>query len=72
MKKNCEECGNVVGENFDFCPFCSNPLSDRAKMLEQQKMINAQLVLIAQLVKEIEDPKTLCVLTSIAKKLCEK
>ncbi len=72
MKKICNECGNIMEENFDFCPYCSQPISDRAKMLEKQKAINAQLVLIASLMKEVSDTKTLKILNEYAKKLAQK
>lgn len=72
MKKICNECDNILEENFDFCPYCSEPISDRAKMLEKQKAINAQLVLIASLMKEVSDTKTLKLLNEYAKKLAQK
>ncbi len=72
MKKFCEECKNEINENFDFCPYCSLPQTETAKMLEEQKMINAQLVLIAGLVREIEDPKSLYILSNLAKKLSKR
>lgn len=69
MKKVCEECKSDVENGFEFCPVCSAPLTETAKKLEEQKAINAQLVLVAKLMHEIDDEKTLKLLNEIAKKL---
>lgn len=65
----CENCNKKIDKNFDFCPFCSNPISEKAKELDEQKAINAQLVLLANLVKNVEDPDTLLILENYIKML---
>ena len=72
MKKFCEVCNNELNENFDFCPFCGEAISEKAKELENQKIINAELVLIANLIKTTTDKKTLELLNKIAKTLAQK
>lgn len=69
MKKFCEECKSQIDDNFDFCPFCGKAISLKAQKLENQKMINANLVLIAKLIDETNDIKTLEILNKLAKKL---
>ncbi len=72
MKKFCEVCKSELNENFDFCPFCGEAISKKAKELENQKLINAELVLIANLIKTTTDKKTLELLNKIAKTLAQK
>ena len=69
MEKFCENCNNLVEKDFEFCPFCSNPLTDKAKELEEKKSVNAQLILIATLIKETNDPETLLLLNKYVKLL---
>jgi len=69
MQKNCENCEKLVEENFDFCPYCSAPLTEQAKKLEETKAINAQLIMLATLIKETSDPKTLLILDKYVKLL---
>lgn len=72
MEKICTECSQKVEENFNFCPHCGLALSEMAKKLDQQKTINAQLVLIASLMNETSDVKTLNLLKEWATKLARK
>ncbi len=69
MEKICDNCRNLVEEDFEFCPYCSNPLTDKAKELEDKKAINAQLVMLATLIKEVDDPKVLLALDKYIKLL---
>jgi len=72
MKKFCKECGCAIEENFEFCPFCGEAISEKAKKLEEQKSVNANLILIANLMDKIEDRKTLKVLNEIVTKLTQR
>lgn len=72
MSKFCENCENIVNETFEFCPFCSSPLTEKAKKLENDKAINAQLVILASLIREIDDPKALYAIDNLIKKLSTK
>ena len=70
--KTCENCNNLLENNFEFCPYCSNPISDKAKLLENDKAINAQLIMLASLVREIDDPKALYTIDKMIKALSKK
>lgn len=60
--KICENCNNILDSGFDFCPYCSAPITEKAEKLESQKAVNAQLVMLANLIREISDEKTLRIL----------
>lgn len=72
MEKLCDNCNNLLEEDFEFCPYCSNPISDKAKKLENDKTINAQLVILATLLREVDDPKTLFSIDKLIKALSKK
>lgn len=72
MDKFCDNCNNLLEEDFEFCPYCSNPISDKAKKLENDKTINAQLVILATLLREVDDPKTLFSIDKLIKALSKK
>ena len=72
MKKFCKECNYAIEENFEFCPFCGEPITELAQKLEEQKSINANLVFIANLMDKIEDKNTLKILNDYATKLAQK
>jgi len=70
--KTCENCNNVLENNFEFCPYCSTPISEKAKKLENDKTINAQLIMLANLIREIDDPKSLYTIDKMIKALSKK
>lgn len=70
--KTCDNCNNFLENSFEFCPYCSNPISDRAKKLENDKSINAQLIILANLIKNVDDPKTLYEIDKLIKALSKK
>lgn len=72
MKKFCTKCSHGLDENFHFCPYCGEAISEMAKKLDEQKEINAQLVLISSLMSEISDLKTLNILKEYATKIAFK
>lgn len=72
MKKFCKECNNAIEENFEFCPYCGEAISEKAQKLEEQKSINANLILIANLMDKIEDRKTLKILNEFATKMAQR
>lgn len=72
MDKFCENCNNLLENDFEFCPYCSNPISDKAKKLENDKTINAQLIILATLLREVDDPKTLYTIDKLIKALSKK
>ena len=65
--KICENCNNIISEKYEFCPYCSAPLTEKAKKLENQKAINAQLIMLANLIREVNDEKTLRILDKYIK-----
>lgn len=65
----CENCNNEIKKGFNFCPICGAALTVSAEKLEKDKTINAQLVILANLIKEVDDTKTLYVIEKYIKKL---
>ena len=72
MEKICDNCNNLLENSFEFCPYCSNPISEKAKKLESDKTINAQLITLANLIREIDDPKALYAIDKMIKALSKK
>ncbi len=68
----CECCGKELNKEFNFCPYCSRAISEEAKKLEDTKMINAGLVMIAGILPSIEDEKSLKVLRDYMNKVGKK
>lgn len=55
-------CGTVVSSENNYCPNCGNPLNEYAKKIEQNKLCNAQLLLLTKIIPKVDDPKTLMIL----------
>ena len=72
MDKFCENCNNLLENDFEFCPYCSTPICEKAKKLENDKTINAQLIILASLLREVDDPKTLYTIDKLIKALSKK
>ena len=70
--KTCDNCNNILDASFEFCPYCSNPISDKAHKLEKDKTINAQLIMLATLIRNIDDPKALYEIDKMIKALSKK
>ena len=66
---NCENCENLVEDKFHFCPYCGAPLTVGAKKLEDEKIVNGQLIALANLIRTIEDPKSLYQIDKLIRKL---
>ncbi|MBE5745800.1 MAG: hypothetical protein E7359_00725 [Clostridiales bacterium] len=67
--KTCKICNSLVVEDFEFCPYCGAPITKKAQQLENTKTVNSQLVLLASLIRNIEDTKSLYVIDKFIKKL---
>lgn len=65
------KCLNCKEEiyNYDFCPHCGTPISERAKNVEIQKNINIRLETLLKLTKLTDDKKTLEIIENIANQL---
>lgn len=72
MEKICDNCKNLLEKDFEFCPYCSNPITLGAKRLEEKKAVNAQLVLLFTMLKEANDEKTLKILDKYIKLLSKE
>lgn len=70
--KTCDNCNNILEESFEFCPYCSNPISEKAIKLENDKSINAQLIILANLIRNIDDAKALYEIDKLIKALSKK
>ena len=54
-------CGcSVLAEN-NYCPECGKPLNEYAKKIEQNKLCNAQLLLLTKIIPKVDAPKTLAI-----------
>ena len=72
MEKICDNCKNLLEKDFEFCPYCCNPITMDAKKLEEKKAVNAQLVLLLTMLKEANDEKTLKILDKYIKLLSKE
>lgn len=70
--KTCQTCNNLISEEFEFCPYCGSPISKKALELENTKLVNSQLVMLANLIRNIEDSKSLYVIDKYIKMLSKK
>lgn len=68
-KRICESCEKELESGFNFCPYCSKAITEEAKKLEDKKMINAGLVMLAGVISKIEDEKSLKVLRDYMNKV---
>ncbi|MGN1222707.1 MAG: zinc-ribbon domain-containing protein [Christensenellales bacterium] len=66
---NCSNCNQELENNFEFCPYCGEAISEIAKDLETERETNTKLALIVELVKEIKDEKSLKTLEKFVKKI---
>ncbi len=65
----CEFCHKEVTENFNFCPYCGEPLTDIAKQIKSKQNSNAQLKLIYTLLDRVSDEKTIKTLQEIVEEI---
>lgn len=72
MEKVCDNCKNLLEKDFEFCPYCSNPITEKAKELDEKRIVNAELVLLLTMLKEANDEKTLKILNKYIKLLSKE
>ncbi len=65
----CPFCNIEVEDEFNFCPYCSEPLTEKGRDVEHNKEKKAQLKLVAALTRTVEDETTLKLLGQITNKL---
>ncbi len=65
----CPFCNLEVEDEFNFCPYCSEPLTEKGKEVEHSKEKKAQLKLVTALARTISDEATLKILGQITDKL---
>ena len=65
----CPFCNLEVEDEFNFCPYCSEPLTEKGRDVEHNKEKKAQLKLVAALTRTVEDETTLKLLSQITNKL---
>lgn len=71
-KQVCQFCEKQVVEEYNFCPYCGEPLNAQAKQLLNEKLDIAKLEQIKGLIELVQDQKTLLMLKDIATKISEK
>jgi len=58
-KSYCKKCFKPIENNYLFCPFCGEPVSEISKELKSRQDAVAQLQILTLLIDKVEDPKTL-------------
>lgn len=66
QQSNCQSCNMKIEENFNFCPYCGEPLSDLAKEISAKQASIAQLKLLNVLAEKIENKKDLNLIEKLA------
>jgi len=67
------KCINCKEElyNYDYCPHCGTPISDKAKKVEIKKNNNIRLETLLKLTTLIDDDESLELINELAGKLCK-
>ena len=68
-KMICSKCNQEVKEEYNFCPFCSAPLTDIAKRLENEKKQTTELALLVKLIDYIKDEKDMKLIKGFIEKI---
>lgn len=55
----CKKCSNILNQDYNYCPYCSNPLTSDAILLEKKKLTNIRLETLLQLLTIIDDETSL-------------
>ena len=64
----CLNCKQEV-YNYDFCPHCSTPLTDKAKQIKIQENNNIRLETLLKVSTILEDEESLILIRELANKL---
>ena len=68
----CQFCQKEIEEDFNFCPYCGEPLSNLAKTIRAKQERNAQLQLALSLIDSVRDEDTLSLIQEFVKDVKEK
>lgn len=65
------KCINCKEElyNYDYCPHCGTPMSEKAKLVETKKNNNIRLETLLKLTTLIDDDESLELINELANKL---
>ncbi len=68
---NCPACNQGINEEYHFCPYCGEPITKLSKEVGRRQDALAQLKLLAYLIDNVQDEKTLNLLENLINK-CKK
>ena len=68
MEFICNNCKKNVNENFNYCPYCGEPLNEIAKRKQQIVLQNAGLLKLHELSLSTNDPAVLKAIKNFVKK----
>ena len=64
-QNKCPVCEKELEKEFNFCPYCGEPLTDLAKETLREQTKIAQLKLISLLTDKVKDKDTLALLEKL-------
>ena len=64
-QNKCPTCAKVLEAEFNFCPYCGEPLTELAKETVREQTKIAQLKLVSLLVDKVKDKDTLAILDKL-------
>ena len=64
----CKNCQAEI-QDFNYCPVCGEPLTDKAVEVEKQKVLNIRLETLLKLTKTTDDEKTLLLIKELISKI---
>ena len=65
----CNKCKKDLNENFNFCPYCGEPISDVAKQIVSEKSTIEKIKMIDNLSQVIKDKESLKVFKRVVEEL---
>ena len=58
-EKKCPVCEKEINKEYNFCPYCGEPMTEVAKEIQKRQTTIAQLKLLGALIEKVQDKKTL-------------
>ena len=58
-EKKCPVCEKEINKEYNFCPYCGEPMTEVAKEIQERQTTIAQLKLLGALIEKVQDKKTL-------------
>ena len=65
-ERKCSVCENEVKKEYNFCPYCGEPMNELAKEIQKRQATIAQLKLLGALIEKVQDKNTLELLQKLA------